>query len=110
MRVRGAGPDATHLLKLEPMAREDKEQQAEARGTRMGGTSKLEILQLLMEGTVEEVMHRNLQQERAEGGAAKRRRGDDAAEQAEGMQARLLNSLKLLRPSGDQEAAAGAEA
>ena len=73
----------------------------------MGGTSRLEILQLLMAGTVEEQLHADLQRQRAEPAAAEareRRRGageDGGAEHAEGMQARLLNALKLLRPADD---------
>ena len=68
----------------------------------MGGTSRLEILQLLMAGTVEEQLHADLQRERAEPAAAEareRRRGageDGGTEHAEGMQARLLNALKLV--------------
>ena len=70
----------------------------------MGGTSRLEILQLLMAGTVEEQLHADLQRERAAAEARERWRGageDGGAEHAEGMQARLLNALKLLRPADD---------
>ena len=91
--------EATHLIKLEPMRREDKEQQAEARGTRMGGTTSLQIVQLLMRGTIEEALHAQIDEERQQ--VAKRQRGGGATgsgtEQVEeGKQARLLNSLKLL--------------
>jgi len=110
--------EATHLIKLEPMRREDKEQQAEARGTRMGGTTSLQIVQLLMRGTIEEALHAQIDEERQQGAATKRQRGGgsgggsgDVVEPAEeGKQARLLNSLKLLRPPEVEEEQAGGSA
>ena len=50
----------------------------------MGGTSRLEILQLLRAGTVEEQLHADLQRQRAEPAAAEareRRRGAGVAQE-----------------------------
>ena len=56
--------EATHLIKTEPMARRDKELQAEARGRRLGDTSSLHIVQLLMAGTIEEATYDSLRKAR----------------------------------------------
>lgn len=51
---------ATHAYQFEPILREDKEKQAQARGQRLGGARKLEIVQLLMAGTIEEKQYDDL--------------------------------------------------
>ena len=117
--------EATHLIKTEPMARRDKELQAEARGRRLGAApGQLQIVQMMMEGTIEEATHEALVEARCQREAAvadagtsashaahaptkqkaggKRRRaeeskGADEEEERIGKQAAMLNQLKLLR-------------
>ena len=97
--------EATHLIKTEPMAREDKELQAEARGRRLGASSQLHIVQLLMDGTIEEATYNQTAESRTKAGAAsgfgqdrkRRLAASDEREQSNGQQAAMLNSLKLLR-------------
>ena len=55
---------ATHNYQVEPILREDKEKQAQARGQRLGGSRKLEIVQLLMAGTIEEQQYNELDETR----------------------------------------------
>ena len=83
--------EATHLIKTEPIARRDKEQQAEARGMRLGSAGKLKIVSMLMRGTIEEAMHEGLLTKRA------REEAGGVAQDGAGGSAALLNGLKLLR-------------
>lgn len=109
---------ATHAFQIEPILREDKEKQAQARGQRLGGARKLEIVQLLMAGTIEEKQYAHTPAfrprvcvtydiPRACNGrysdldelrerAAGKKKGDAA--ELIGKQATMLNALKLLRP------------
>lgn len=73
---------ATHLVKTEPMARADKECQAEARGRRLGASGRLQIVQMFMTRTVEEAQYERKR---------KRETNDDDSQLA------ILNSLRLLR-------------
>jgi hypothetical protein len=93
-------PDATHLYQVEPTLREDKEKQAQARGQRLGGERKLEIVQLLVEGTIEEQQWNDLREIR---GVAECKKRTQAVE-FEGKQVKLLNALRLLRPDPVAEA------
>ena len=83
--------EATHLIKTEPITRRDKEQQAEARGMRLGSSGKLKIVSMLMRGTIEEAMHEGLLRKRA------REEAGGVAQDGAGGSAALLNGLKLLR-------------
>ena len=113
--------EATHLIKTEPIVRDDKERQAEARGRRLGASGRLQIIQMLMASTIEQATMetlaeaRKLTAEKSRGAAgtsrddaergAKRERDAadvDASDEADGKQAALLNSLKLLRHDEDQ--------
>jgi len=113
--------EATHLIKTEPMAREDKELQAEARGRRLGSGGQLQIVQCLMEGTVEEAVHASLAEMRQrhrgqehsgrssrEGKRARAAGAEESADEAG--QAAMLNSLKLLRTGGEASTSAAASA
>ena len=112
--------------------REDKEQQAEARGRRLGAAGRLQIVQLLMAGTVEEAVFESLAETRTQQGSADERakkalkgKGGKAGGKAggkpsgkrpraaeepqdDGRQAATLNALKLLR-GGEGEEPAEAE-
>ena len=87
-------PQATHLYQVEPILRADKEAQAQARGQRLGGERKLQIVQLLVGGTIEEQQWYDLKEIRRAGMGPKRPKPAEH----EGGQARMLNELKLLRP------------
>ena len=108
-----------HLIKTEPILREDKELQAEARGRRLGASSRLQIIQMLMASTIEAATMEKIaaarrQQPRPEGGALAgegsssiiavdergAKRGREDGDEEESKQATLLNSLKLIRHSG----------
>ena len=102
---------ATHLIKTEPMQREDKELQAEARGRRLGASGRLTILQMLMAGTIEEAAYESLEETRKqlEGSEA---RGESSkkvgkrprtVEADDGTQLAMLSALKLLRPPDDED-------
>ena len=96
----------THMFIFEPILREDKELQAEARGSRLGGHRSLEIIQLLVAGTIEEHQYDELVNIRAR--RAGKRGGKKFAAECEGEQARMLSELKLLRPDPKERAAAEA--
>jgi len=71
--------EATHLIKTEPIARDDKERQAEARGRRLGACGRLQIVQMMMAGTIEEATYDEL--------AEARRQSDNKAQAAAGTSA-----------------------
>ena len=98
-------PDATHLYQVEPILRKDKEEQAQARGQRIGGKRKLEIVQLLVGGTIEEQQWNDLREIRSVAEGKKRTQ----AVEFEGKQVKLLNALRLLRPDPVAEAEDEAE-
>ena len=47
-------PDVKVMYEVEPILREDKEEQARARATRLGGNRDVKITQLIMEDTIED--------------------------------------------------------
>ena len=92
-------PEATHMYQMEPILREDTEEQARARGQRIGGQGRpLEIVQLLNAGTIEELQHNDLKEIRRR--RLGKRGGKKFAAECEGEQAQMLSALRLLRPDG----------
>ena len=90
---------ATHLYQVEPIHRRDKEQQARARGQRLGGNRQLEIVQLLVAGSIEEEQYRNLDEIRAR----RERKKRPKPEEFMGEHVSLLKQCKLLRPTEDED-------
>ena len=87
------------MYQTEPILSEDKEKQAQARGQRLGGHRSVEITQLLMAGTIEDHMWKD----RWEMRDRTKQGRESQADLQEGKRARMMKSLKLLKPPPEKE-------